>query len=77
MGKSVIAAVVTGVVSFLACAVHSALAASLSDFLLQAPDVEDAAATNPGRPISIVIMAQGRSGSTMLGETFRQNKVRS
>lgn len=28
------------------------------------------------RPIGIVIMAQGRSGSTMLGETFRQNKVR-
>lgn len=27
------------------------------------------------RPIGIVIMAQGRSGSTMLGETFRQNKV--
>lgn len=28
------------------------------------------------RPMGIVIMAQGRSGSTMLGETFRQNKVR-
>lgn len=28
------------------------------------------------RPTGIVIMAQGRSGSTMLGETFRQNKVR-
>lgn len=27
------------------------------------------------RPMGIVIMAQGRSGSTMLGETFRQNKV--
>lgn len=27
------------------------------------------------QPIGIVIMAQGRSGSTMLGETFRQNKV--
>lgn len=28
-----------------------------------------------GQPVGIVIMAQGRSGSTMLGETFRQNKV--
>lgn len=27
------------------------------------------------QPVGIVIMAQGRSGSTMLGETFRQNKV--
>lgn len=25
--------------------------------------------------VGIVIMAQGRSGSTMLGETFRQSKV--
>lgn len=75
MRKSLTATVVTGVVYFLTCAVHSAFAAGISDFLLQAPDVEDAAATNPRRPIGIVIMAQGRSGSTMLGETFRQNKV--
>lgn len=27
------------------------------------------------QPLGIVILAQGRSGSTMLGETFRQNKV--
>lgn len=68
---------VTGVVSFLVFAVHSAFAAGISDYVLQAAEDGAAAATNLQRPIGIVIMAQGRSGSTMLGETFRQNKVRS
>lgn len=31
--------------------------------------------STPGPPLGIIIMAQGRSGSTMLGELFRQNKV--
>lgn len=74
MRKSV-TAVVTRAVPFLVFAVHSAFAAGISEYVLQAPDDEAAVATNPQRPIGIVIMAQGRSGSTMLGETFRQNKV--
>lgn len=63
------------VVPFLFFAVHSAFATGISQYVLQATDDDAAAATDPQRPIGIVIMAQGRSGSTMLGETFRQNKV--
>lgn len=38
-------------------------------------EIEAAANTIAGQRVAMVIMAQGRSGSTLLGQTFRQNKV--
>lgn len=55
----------------------AAIAAAVEPSTVETARVEGGS-TEPeaARPIGILIMAVGRSGSTMVGELFQQNKVR-